>query len=559
MSLKIHQVGVSLSAAIASLALLTTPAFALTDTNLDAVGIRGTATLADQEIVSTGGTMPDNPSQPLPDSVSDEIADDATVVSEDLAMDEDGTVRDIESGTVITGPDLVGTTDTQADPLAKTDGESFIPVSAAEVREAVDDSDTVEQSAARSSAAMGTQGTVRTVALDNNIYGAYWGTYSNAPAFFEADDTLFAQHAKGVVDVSEWQGTIDWAAAKADGVEGAIIRLAYGWGNGFDADAVRNINECKRLGIPFGIYVYSYAYDAACGSAEGANTVSLLQQAGVSPNDLSYPVYYDLENWTWTGHTPPTSPAVYDGIVNAWYAQLQSAGYTNLSVYSYTSYLNSALNSANIRSKTRWVASYGARTNFGYSSNDRGWQYTSSGTVNGITGNVDLNAFGVKDWPGNDGSATPPVSDPGQDGEPAPVITCNDTAVYRVYNRNSGLHHYTTSDAERVQLVAAGWSDEGTAFCAVGSGDDGTSVYRLYNPNDGNHMYTIDGKERRDLINAGWNNEGVGWQIPADGNVPVYRLYNPGSGEHIYTTNFAEYQRVGTAGWHQEGIAWYSL
>ena len=228
-------------------------------------------------------------------------------------------------------------------------------------------------------------------------------------------------------------------------------------------------------------------------------------------------------------------------------------------MYSYTSYLNSALNSANIRSKTRWVASYGARTNFGYSSNDRGWQYTSSGTVYGITGNVDLNAFGVRDWPGNDESATPPVSDPGQDGEPAPVITCNDTAVYRVYNRNSGLHHYTTSDAERVQLVAAGWSDEGTAFCAVGSGDDGTSVYGLYNPNDGNHMYTIDGKERRDLINAGWNNEGVGWQIPADGNVPVYRLYNPGSGEHIYTTNFAEYQRVGTAGWHQEGIAWYSL
>ena len=73
------------------------------------------------------------------------------------------------------------------------------------------------------------------------------------------------------------------------------------------------------------------------------------------------------------------------------------------------------------------------------------------------------------------------------------------------------------------------------------------------------YKYTIDGKERRDLINAGWNNEGVGWQIPADGNVPVYRLYNPGSGEHIYTTNFAEYQRVGTAGWHQEGIAWYSL
>lgn len=93
------------------------------------------------------------------------------------------------------------------------------------------------------------------------------------------------------------------------------------------------------------------------------------------------------------GHTPPTSPSVYDGIVNAWYAKLQAAGYTNLSVYSYTSYLDTALNSANIRNKTRWVASYGARTNFPFATNDRGWQYTSQGGVAGIQGSVDLNAF----------------------------------------------------------------------------------------------------------------------------------------------------------------------
>lgn len=57
------------------------------------------------------------------------------------------------------------------------------------------------------------------------------------------------------------------------------------------------------------------------------------------PNDLKYPVYYDLESWTWTGHTPPNDPNVYNGIVNAWYGALQSGGYQNLGVYSYTSYL----------------------------------------------------------------------------------------------------------------------------------------------------------------------------------------------------------------------------
>ena len=123
--------------------------------------------------------------------------------------------------------------------------------------------------------------------------------------------------------------------------------------------------------------------------------VNLLRQAGVNPGDLSYPVFYDLENWTYTGHRSPTSPSVYDGIVNSWYGKLQAAGYNNLSVYSYTSYLNSALNSSNIHGKTRWVAQYGSTMQYtAFPTNDRGWQYTSSGPINGISGRVDMNAFG---------------------------------------------------------------------------------------------------------------------------------------------------------------------
>ena len=56
------------------------------------------------------------------------------------------------------------------------------------------------------------------------------GTYNNTKAFFDYRNNLFAQQAKGVIDVSSWQGDIDWAKAKADGVEGAIIRLGYGLG-----------------------------------------------------------------------------------------------------------------------------------------------------------------------------------------------------------------------------------------------------------------------------------------------------------------------------------------
>lgn len=332
-------------------------------------------------------SMPDNPNAKLPDTVSDEISDDATVVSEDLAVTPEGEVKNIETGEIVTDPTLVGTQDQQPDPLAKTNGESFIPVSAEDVKNAVADAN------------------VQLSKFESNDYGAHWGTYNNSKAFFDYQNNLFVQQAKGVIDVSEWQGDIDWAKAKADGVEGVIIRLGYGEGNNADKKAQRNISECKRLGIPFGIYWYSYADTPALAKEEGADVVSKLKQFGVNPSDLAYPVYYDLEKWTWEGHKPPTDPNVYNNIVNNWYSALQSAGYKNLGVYSYTSYLQGPLKHADIYAKTTWVAQYGARMGFdSFPTNSRGWQYTSSGKVDGISGNVDMNAFGNKAYVNGDSS-----------------------------------------------------------------------------------------------------------------------------------------------------------
>ena len=395
-------------ASVAAMAMLgavcVTPASALAGVNADAdaSGVRS-ATSATRPVANgvtvadetAADAMPDNPDAELPDKVSAEISDDATVVSEQYAATPEGELKDIETGETVTDPKIVGTESKQPDPLAKTDGESFIPVSAADVKEKVAaNGGDVNAVSSKTRAA---NASVKLAALQNNEYGAHWGTYNGTQAFFDARNNLFAQQAKGVIDVSVWQNTIDWQAVKNAGVEGAIIRLSYGWGNGFDAQAKRNISECKRLGIPFGVYVFSYAESAADGASEGADVVNLLRQAGVNPGDLSYPVFYDLENWTYTGHRSPTSPSVYDGIVNSWYGKLQAAGYNNLSVYSYTSYLNSALNSSNIHGKTRWIAQYGSTMQYtAFPTNDRGWQYTSSGQISGITGNVDLNAFGYR-------------------------------------------------------------------------------------------------------------------------------------------------------------------
>ena len=389
------KIATALSAVALTASVAVAPAYALQDIAIeDAVAQSGPVT-ADNGVVmqsddqpddQTGDqqsqdSMPDNPNAKLPDTVSGEISDDATVVSEDLAITPEGEVKNIETGETVTDATLVGTQDQQPDPLAKTNGESFIPVSAEDVKNAVADAN------------------VQLSKFESNEYGAHWGTYNNTKAFFDYQNNLFVQQAKGVIDVSEWQGDIDWAKAKADGVEGVIIRLGYGWGNNADKKAQRNISECKRLGIPFGIYWYSYADTPSIAKGEGADVVAKLKQFGVNASDLAYPVYYDLEKWTWKGHQPPTDPNVYNDIVNNWYSALQSAGYKNLSVYSYTSYLQGPLNHADIYAKTTWVAQYGARMGFdSFPTGSRGWQYTSSGKVDGISGNVDMNAFGNKEF-----------------------------------------------------------------------------------------------------------------------------------------------------------------
>lgn len=129
--------------------------------------------------------------------------------------------------------------------------------------------------------------------------------------------------------------------------------------------------------------------------------------------------------------------------------------------------------------------------------------------------------------------------------------------IYRVYNPNSGEHHYTSNIGERDNLVKVGWANEGEAWDAP---DQGTPVYRLYNPNSGDHHYTLDVGERDNLVKVGWQDEGVAFQSDLKKEVPIYRLYNPhaNTGSHHYTYSLAEVNSLKKAGWSDEGIAFYA-
>ena len=219
------------------------------------------------------------------------------------------------------------------------------------------------------------------------VSAPYW----QGDSFYNGDGTLFLADAANVIDVSEHQGVIDWQAVKDSGVDAAIIRVGYGVGNE-DRFAARNIAECNRLGIPYGVYLYSYAYDADFARREGEWVAEVCARLGARP---TLPYYYDLENWTWTGHTPPTSPKAYEGIVDAFFSAMASRGISDVSVYSYTSYLQGPLNAESIWRRTSWVAQYNYRLDFSnpYRPSFHGWQYSDGGSVPGIRGAVDLNAF----------------------------------------------------------------------------------------------------------------------------------------------------------------------
>lgn len=505
------KIAVTASVAAMTVSVAVVPAYAMQDIAIEDTPSSFAATVDD--VQNSSNSMPDNPNATLPETVSENISDDSTVVSENLAVTPEGDVQNIETGETVTDAQLVGTQSQQPDPLAKTDGESFIPVSASDVKDAVEQP--VKQSAEQSS--LKGDSTVRLTKFESNEYGAHWGTYNGTKAFFDYRNNLFVQQAKGVIDVSSWQGDVDWAKAKADGVEGAIIRLGYGWGNDADTKAQRNINECKRLGIPFGIYWYSYAYDANCARAEGNDVAAKLRQMGVSPNDLKYPVYYDLEKWTWAGHTPPTNPNVYSGMADAWYGALQSAGYKNLGVYSYTSYLQGPLNNSNIYAKTRWVAQYGAQMGYNaFDTNDRGWQYTSSGRINGISGSVDMNAFGSKNY-AQDSSVI--------DVRKMPVVSVPDGNYF------INLHSKVSSS---VDIPGANASDSIAIQLYSGNGSK-AQQFKFSKQSDGSYVITnVNSDKALDVRGAAAGNNSVVQQYAINGtNAQRWFIRDSGAGYYL--------------------------
>ena len=181
------------------------------------------------------------------------------------------------------------------------------------------------------------------------------------------------------IDVSSYQGTIDWQAVANSGVKFAMIRV----GNvkyGLDSNFTTNVIGANAAGIRVGVYCYSYALN----TAEAAADAQLVVQA-CAGLPISFPVAIDIED----SSQQSLSTAEQQAIVNTFCSIVYAAGYTPM-VYSYRSWFETRLGAT---AWDQWVANYS--TSIGYTGTI--WQYTSSGTVSGISSNVDMN-YCLKDY-----------------------------------------------------------------------------------------------------------------------------------------------------------------
>lgn len=180
------------------------------------------------------------------------------------------------------------------------------------------------------------------------------------------------------IDVSSHQGVINWTKVKAAGVDFAIIRCGYG--NNYTAQDDRrwayNVSECERLGIPYGVYLYSYAKDTNMAKSEAEHALRLLN--GHTP---AYPVYYDMEDESTYGSD-------YAELATTFCTMIENAGY-RAGVYANLNWWNNHLTDPVFETWDRWVAQF--NTTCDYKGAYSIWQYTSTGRVDGIAGDVDMN------------------------------------------------------------------------------------------------------------------------------------------------------------------------
>lgn len=194
--------------------------------------------------------------------------------------------------------------------------------------------------------------------------------------------------AKLGIDVSKWNQEIDWAAVKEAGIEFAIIRCGYrGASTGalvIDPRYKENIEGAIEAGIPVGVYFFTQARDEVEAVEEASMVIRLIEDY-----DVDYPVFLDSESAGGRGRADGLDSDERTRAHRAFLQTIQDAGYET-GVYASRNWLNDRLDMTRLSDYRIWLAEYADVPTYDEYYYHM-WQYTSKGTVNGISTNVDLN------------------------------------------------------------------------------------------------------------------------------------------------------------------------
>lgn len=214
----------------------------------------------------------------------------------------------------------------------------------------------------------------------------------------DAGERIVIPGAKRVgIDVSAWQGTINWAKVKASGISFAIIRCGtYNRtlkAHTIDPQFVANVKGARANGIDVGAYIYSYASNvtgAQSAEAEAKNALSFLKQAGLTASNMTLPIYYDLEDSSQVGFGSAKLGQMAKKFCDTVAAQGYSVG-----IYANQNWWRNYLTDPVFKSPSwsRWAARYpggNKATSSGVDGTDI-WQFSDCGKVDGVSGYVDMN------------------------------------------------------------------------------------------------------------------------------------------------------------------------
>lgn len=184
------------------------------------------------------------------------------------------------------------------------------------------------------------------------------------------------------IDVSKWQDIIDWPKVKAAGVQFAILRAGYGT-TGHDIQFERNMSGTAAVGMPAGVYWYSYATTVDAAKAEAAACLAALKG-----RKLALPVFFDQE---YEKSILALSSQQRTNIVNTFLNAIKAAGYA-AGLYSSADFIKTKLIDSQIPPDApRWIAQYASKCTYGGKLYI--WQNSSKGRIAGISGNVDTDIY----------------------------------------------------------------------------------------------------------------------------------------------------------------------